>query len=115
MAGQLLILKIEGIEQEIPIENLPVTIGRYDENHVVLPYDYVSGEHGEIYLEDGEFFYRDLDSLNGTYVESIGGSSELIRNQSIPLGSSGRMVFKEGGAEILYRLKSICRLDETDA
>ena len=116
MDKQLLILNIDRIEKEFSIESLPATIGRYDENQIILPHDYVSGEHGQIFFEDGEFIYRDLNSTNGTYVETGGSSLQFIRNEAVRLAPSGRLVFgKEGGAEILYRLEPIQVLQETEA
>ncbi|MFH1675352.1 MAG: tetratricopeptide repeat protein [Pseudomonadota bacterium] len=115
MHDQVLILSIDGIEKRIAIENLPVTIGRYEENRIVLPYDYVSGEHGKVYFKDGEFLYEDLDSTNGTYMGKIGGDLQLIRNECIPLGSSGRLVFgREDGAEIVYRIETVLPPGETE-
>ncbi len=115
MDKQLLILNIDGMEKEVSIDSLPATIGRYDENQIILPHDYVSGEHGQIFHEHGEFFYRDLNSTNGTYVERTDSSLKFIHNQSIPLGSFGRLVFgRQGGAEILYRLEPMQVLQETE-
>ena len=115
MDEQLLILTIDGIEKEIPIEALPITIGRYNENRVVLPYDYVSGEHGQIFFEDGKLFYRDLNSTNGTYIGRDDRTLQFIRNESIRLSPSGRLVFGvEAGAEILYCLEPVERRQGTD-
>ncbi|MBI4510783.1 MAG: sigma 54-interacting transcriptional regulator [Deltaproteobacteria bacterium] len=46
-----------------------VSIGRANCNHVVLPDYHLSGEHGQLFLEDDQFIYRDLRSTNGSSIE----------------------------------------------
>jgi len=59
MGPKFLILNYEGIEDKILIEDLPVTIGRYPENRISLSsYDYVSGEHGKIFINNSDIFLR---------------------------------------------------------
>jgi MoxR-like ATPase len=53
----------------IPLESPPVTIGRSNDNQVVLsPEIAASRHHAELTEDDGTWYVRDLGSMNGTYV-----------------------------------------------
>ncbi len=45
-----------------------VTIGRKNENDIVLKDPYISGRHARLILDEGTFFLEDLDSANGSYL-----------------------------------------------
>jgi pSer/pThr/pTyr-binding forkhead associated (FHA) protein len=49
---------------------LPVTIGRGRHATLVVPHPLVSRQHCEIHEIDGSLVVRDLDSLNGTFVNN---------------------------------------------
>ena len=116
MDEQVLILDIDGIEKQFQIDSLPVTIGRYSENRIVLPYDYVSGEHGEMFFKAGELHYRDLNSTNGTYFFGKNRLLRAIQNQTISLEESGVLIIgREDGPKIKYRLESIQKRTKIDA
>ena len=73
---------------EIPLHG-KVTIGRSQNNLVVLDYDKsVSGAHCEIYVENGEFKLRDVGSRNGTFIDGIRvmGVTEIANGSTIKLG-----------------------------
>jgi len=102
MRDKVLIVKTKGGEKKIFPGSPPVSIGRLHENDIVLPYDYVSGQHGQIFSKDGIFFYRDMDSTNGTYVDAPGIHIH-IKNKTVRLGASGMLAFgKPGEASITY-------------
>ncbi|GAB4333261.1 MAG: hypothetical protein Kow0099_05120 [Candidatus Abyssubacteria bacterium] len=55
----------------IPCEEFPVSIGRATDNVVHLPYDHlISRYHARILRSGGQIMLHDLNSTNGTYVES---------------------------------------------
>jgi hypothetical protein len=54
--------------QEIPLGYELVTIGRHEDNSVVLPDPNVSRHHAEITFQGQRWTIRDMDSANGTYV-----------------------------------------------
>ena len=59
----------QGTGQRIPLISPPVTIGRADDNRVVLPPEAgASRHHAELTEDDGAWSVRDLGSMNGTYV-----------------------------------------------
>lgn len=57
-----------GAERQSVFEKAEVTIGRIQQNDVVLPKGNVSKHHSRIVLKDGRFLVVDLKSTNGTYV-----------------------------------------------
>lgn len=51
----------------IPIDR-EVTIGRKEDNTVVLAEEYISGHHARIYMKNNNYIFEDLNSTNGTIV-----------------------------------------------
>jgi len=86
------------IEQEsgqmFPLGFDVVTIGRHEDNSVVLPDPDISRHHAEITLQGGRWAIRDLDSANGTYVngESIHDPYVLRHGDMIRVGQSQFLV-----------------------
>jgi predicted component of type VI protein secretion system len=50
------------------LQNSPLSVGRFPDNHIVLRDDFVSRKHVVIGKTDEGFFIQDLGSRNGTYV-----------------------------------------------
>jgi pSer/pThr/pTyr-binding forkhead associated (FHA) protein len=65
-----LILRFQdAVVEEYTFDKTPVTIGRREDNDVMVDNQAVSGHHARIELEDPNFFVlEDLDSLNGTFL-----------------------------------------------
>lgn len=53
-----------------PVEKERVSIGRVADNDIVVDHPTVSSHHCVIEQEDGRFLLKDLESLNGTQVNS---------------------------------------------
>jgi len=64
------------------------SIGRYENNAVVLDDDYVSGAHAEIMFEDGDWWLRDVGSTNGTLLNNrqVGDWSRLSHGDIVEFG-----------------------------
>ena len=63
-----------------------ITIGRSDDNDIVLPIEWISGHHCIINLETEEIY--DLESTNGTFINNIKTSkSDLISTYSIDISN----------------------------
>jgi predicted component of type VI protein secretion system len=58
----------DGGSKEVPLNNLPITIGRGDDCKLRVPLASVSRHHCELLIDDDELMVRDLKSSNGTYV-----------------------------------------------
>ncbi len=81
---------------EIALSDQPLTIGRNTKADVVLEDEKASRLHCGIRLMDGEYFIKDLDSKNGTFVnEQRIESSQLNAGDKIRVGSTTLSVEKE--------------------
>jgi FOG: FHA domain len=82
-------LKAGGI---IPL-NFELTIGRKNDNLLILTDPYVSGYHVRIYVRNTDYIIEDLGSTNGTLLndEKLDGSQYLNAGDEIKVGSA---VFK---------------------
>ncbi|MBB6216274.1 pSer/pThr/pTyr-binding forkhead associated (FHA) protein [Anaerosolibacter carboniphilus] len=47
-----------------------ITVGRGNDNDIVIKDPYISNKHIKIALDESEYFLEDLDSANGTYLNS---------------------------------------------
>lgn len=77
------------------------TIGRATSNRVVLKDDMCSREHAELYFHDGQWYLRDLGSLNGTRVNHrpIRDETALSPGDTIEIGST-QLVFVQNLDEL---------------
>lgn len=76
-------------ETDVELRQLPTTIGRAREATITLPHNLVSRRHCEIFEQNGQLYVKDLNSLNGTYLnnEKIAGTQPLLPNQLLTLGN----------------------------
>jgi FHA domain len=87
--------KLSGTRYEI--NSVPATIGRAEDNTVILDDDSVSRRHAAITRKGTRFSVRDLGSLNGTYLEQEMISTEMAlkSNQELQIGIY-RLLFIQG-------------------
>ncbi len=84
-----------------------ITIGRGDENDVVVNDSHASRNHLQIILhDDGHYTLLDFGSTNGTYVNGqiISGEIPLDKNDVVRIGNTTipwRLYFEEGGHDTL--------------
>ena len=76
----------------IPIRS-DVTLGRKDDNSIVLSDQHISGNHAKIVVRSNGLFIEDLNSTNGTYLNGnrIKGRVKLTNKDEIKIGTA---VFK---------------------
>lgn len=92
----LVILGGESKGKVIPIEVPAVRIGRNAENNIIVSDPRISGIHAEIFQHDKKFYIKDLESTNGTFVNSQPvAEAELNDGDRIELGDI-LLVFKIG-------------------
>jgi pSer/pThr/pTyr-binding forkhead associated (FHA) protein len=73
---------------------LPFAIGRGADNALILDDDMASRSHATISMVDGEFFIRDEDSRNGTWVNGE-------RRFGVPLQDGDQITI--GETELIFR------------
>ena len=73
----------------IPIRE-EITIGRRDNNSIILADPFVSGSHAKAYVKNNEFYLEDINSTNGTFINGnrIVGKIKLKVKDEIRLGST---------------------------
>jgi len=73
----------------VPI-NRVITLGRKEDNLVILNDPYASGYHAKIYPKNTEYFVEDLNSTNGTLLndEYVEGRVPLEIGDEIQIGST---------------------------
>lgn len=88
-----------GAKRTIPISKNEITIGRTDENDVVLDSFYISKLHARLIWEQGSFYIEDVNSKLGTLVNGEKISRiKLKNNDEIQLGAT-RITFMEPGTD----------------
>lgn len=76
----------------IPIRS-DLTIGRKDDNSIIISDQHVSGNHAKITVRNDSLFIEDLNSTNGTYLNGnkISNKMKLSNKDEIKIGTA---VFK---------------------
>src|SRR4051812_20804434 len=74
----LVVRSPDGAQKEHEIRD-ELTIGRAEENDLVLPAGGVSRRHARIYVQDGQVLVEDAGSANGTFLdgEKLSGPAPL--------------------------------------
>jgi hypothetical protein len=87
-------------EREIPLERLPVLMGRGPEAEVQVLDRFASRRHCEISERDGALFVRDLGSKNGCFVNGhCADESSLRSGDTLSVGATTFVVFYEAPGE----------------
>ena len=85
---QLRIVRNDKPECILPLEDKPVTIGRGQENAIVLDCTRVSREHARIRLDENRPRVDDLDSRNGILVNGVKVPAAYLKpNDEVLIGS----------------------------
>jgi len=72
MSGdRIIVTEPNGIQRSRPITVRGLTIGRGEENDLVLGYDGVSRNHALVTCDQGRYYVTDLNSANGTLVGEV--------------------------------------------
>lgn len=72
------------------------TIGRHPSNDLQVLDQIVSKEHAVVYSREGRFFFRDLGSLNGSYMNNQRISEVQLSNRDTVVLGSTRLMYVEG-------------------
>lgn len=81
-----------GIGSVIPVTST-ISIGRREDNSIVLNDQFVSSYHAKIYVKNNDFYLEDLASTNGTFINDlkVEGRVRLKVDDKVKMGST---VFK---------------------
>ena len=80
--------RIDPVPAEYSLMKDEISIGRGEDNDVVIPHASVSRQHARLMRRDGGFELMDLNSTNGSYVDDrqIRGSALLSSGSQVRLG-----------------------------
>ena len=97
---EVAILILQEDNQRWPLNKDRLTIGRSPDCDIVLPDRVVSRRHACIDRKDGEYFIRDDDSKNGTFVNGkpVTEPRRLIDGDEIQVALRFRLTFVDAGA-----------------
>jgi pSer/pThr/pTyr-binding forkhead associated (FHA) protein len=83
-------------DREIPLERLPVLMGRGPDAEIQVFDPFASRHHCEISERDGTLFVRDLGSKNGSFVNGrYASESSLCEGDTLSVGATTFVVFYE--------------------
>lgn len=70
-----------------------LTIGRKEDNSLILNDPYVSSHHAKVYLKNNDYILEDLESTNGTLLnsEKVSGKVYIRKDDEIKIGD---VIFK---------------------
>ena len=96
--------------QPIQLHTDSITIGRLQDNDVVLNHPQVSAHHAQLKSEEGTYRLTDLGSTNHTYVNRLAVNTCLLKpNDEIRIGPY-RLIFK-GNELVQYDESASIRID----
>lgn len=88
----------EGATGEIELTAETMSVGRADDNAIVIADASVSSHHGEFVFDGADWFFNDLGSTNGTKVQGeLVTQISLSQNPSFTLGSVDCVYLADGG------------------
>ena len=87
--AKLIVVGGDAKRTEVSLKQLPATIGRGRDATITLPHSLVSRKHCELFENDNQLFVRDLNSLNGTYLnnEKVTEDTSILPGQLLTLGN----------------------------
>ncbi len=88
----------EGATGEIELTAESMTVGRADDNAIVIPDGSVSSHHGELVFDGADWVFNDLGSTNGTKIQGeLVTQVALTQNPSFTLGSVDCVFIPDAG------------------
>jgi len=104
-----MMLSFRGQSVEVSDRRKSVTIGRADDNDLVIKGNLISRIHAKVELRRGKFMLID-QSTNGTFLQNLQGDETFVRRDSTELGSEGTIGLgraEQPGASLAIHYKAI--------
>ena len=84
---------------DYPVTTTRLSVGRHENNDVVLPDTNVSGYHARIEFADGVFYVEDLISTNGTTVNGETIARRALKDGDVIRIGTHELLFEAGPPE----------------
>ncbi|MEO1272627.1 MAG: sigma 54-interacting transcriptional regulator, partial [Myxococcota bacterium] len=92
--------------RELRLDDEIITLGRNDQNMVVLDNPHISGLHGRLIFKNGGYVYEDLGSTNGSMVRTSKGQDIVVDPRKTP-----EIELHQGDQLLLGDIASPVRID----
>lgn len=92
VAKSRLVIMMGGQEYEVSDTHPSLTVGRGEQNELVIPNHQASRLHARIDYRNGRYLLSD-QSINGTWVLEASKEARLVRHDSVDLAGSGMLAF----------------------
>jgi two-component system, cell cycle response regulator len=106
ISGQSCLVQIHGpdLGKKYVLDVDEFTIGREDQNNIVVDLDNVSRRHAMVLHSRGTYALKDLNSTNGTYLndQEVSGTSPLRSGDLVKIGGAIFKYLSGGDIESLY-------------
>ena len=86
--GSKLLLNFRDSTVEVNEQHKSISMGRADDNELVVKGNLISRIHAKIEMRRGKFILVD-QSTNGTFVQNVLGQEKFVRRDSTEIGSEG--------------------------
>jgi len=104
-----MMLRFRDQSVEVSDRHKSVSIGRADDNDLVIKGNLISRIHAKVELRRGKFMLID-QSTNGTFLQNLQGDETFVRRDSTELGSEGTIGLgraEQPGASLAIHYKAI--------
>ena len=85
----------EAVLKEYSVDKETLTVGRADDNDIVIENLAVSGHHAKLVRENGDFVLIDLNSLNGTFVNGHKVSKWILKTNDLITIGKHTVIFQD--------------------
>lgn len=108
MLASLVLVKVDGTQQVLPLRKSRLVVGRQEGCHIRLNSAAVSRQHCELAVDDAKVSVKDLGSSNGTYVNKRRVSStDLAPGDVVCVGNFVFVLRVDGQPSIVDSKKAL--------
>ncbi len=116
--ASLLVIDPNGRRTRIPLQPLPFRIGRHVDSDLIIRDSRASRMHARIFVEAGEYWIEDCNSLHGTFVNGKRATRRVLRSDDrVDFGAQDgyQLVFALDGAELKRLLEQVAAPEKSAA
>ena len=101
---RLVFLAPAGVPAPVPLDRLPLMMGRSEAADIPLPFSSISREHARLFIEDGKLMIEDMGSSNGVQVNGEKAKKAQVGpGDMVQLGVVEFRVARRGDSTVVIR------------